>query len=184
MARQLVGRGTTFFIALALLAVLSGCGAWGMGSGRNRPGSESYASNGERIYWSATSERDTPIVPERAGGMMMMRQDLACVDCHGMDGRGGDVRFGMHLVEVPDIRYEVLTGESMEHDEEEEHPPYTDSTIRRAITEGVDPAGKPLDWPMPRWRILDADLDDLIEYLKQLSGRSTQRQAPEGETNI
>lgn len=178
MARSILGHRVAIVCALAMV-VLSGCGARSAGFGRSRQGR--YASNGERIYWSATSERGIIIVPERDGGMMMMRQGLACVDCHGMDGRGGIVRFGMHRVDVADIRYEVLTGESMEHDEAEEHPPYTERTIRRAITEGIDPAGEPLDWPMPRWRISDEDLDDLIEYLKQLDGRSTERQALDEE---
>jgi hypothetical protein len=30
-----------------------------------------------------------------------------------------------------------------------EHKPYTDETIKRAITEGVEPDGESLDWPMP-----------------------------------
>ena len=68
-----------------------------------------------------------------------------------------------------DIRYEALTRE--EHREGEktrEHPPYTDLLIRRAITEGRDPAGNPLDWTMPRWRMGDADFADLLAYLKTL----------------
>lgn len=50
------------------------------------------------------------------------------------------------------------------------HPPYTDELIKRAITEGLDPGGKPLDKTMPRWKMSDRDLDDVIAYLKQLSG--------------
>ncbi|MHB0856800.1 MAG: c-type cytochrome [Anaerolineae bacterium] len=181
MTRRLVSRCITLIAVWVVLAGLSGCGPTGMRFERNRPDDNRYASNGERIYWSATSERGTSVVPKLDGGMMM-RRSLACVDCHGSDGRGGGVRFGMQIVEVPDIRYEVLTGESMEHDEEEEeHPPFTDETIRRAITEGIDPAGEPLDWPMPRWRIAEEDLDDLIKYLKQLDGRRTRRQTFEEE---
>jgi len=49
-----------------------------------------------------------------------------------------------------------------------EHEPYTDEDIKRAITEGIEPDGEPLDWPMPRWTMSDEDLDDLIEFLKTL----------------
>lgn len=49
-----------------------------------------------------------------------------------------------------------------------EHEPYTDETIKRAITEGVEPNGEPLDWLMPRWSMSDEDLDDLIEFLETL----------------
>ena len=69
--------------------------------------------------------------------------------------------------EVPsDIRYESLIAE--DHSEEEEHPPYTDETIKRAIREGIDPAGKPLDLTMPRWKMKDKDVGDVVEYLKKL----------------
>lgn len=33
----------------------------------------------------------------------------------------------------------------IEHGEGEEHPPYTDETIKRAITQGVEPDGEPLE---------------------------------------
>ena len=48
------------------------------------------------------------------------------------------------------------------------HLPYTDALIRRAITKGIDPAGQPLDWTMPRWQMGQEDLEDLLAYLKTL----------------
>ncbi len=129
-----------------------------------------FRSNGEQIYFTATSQRGTPITSDMGMGMMG-RGMMACVNCHGPDGRGGRVRMMMTTFVAPDIRYKTLTAERMEHgngDEEEEHPPYTDETIKRAITEGVDPAGNPLDWPMPRWRMSEEDLNDLLEFLKTL----------------
>ena len=63
------------------------------------------------------------------------------------------------------IRYNVLTGKEKES-KEEEH--YTDALIKRAITQGLDPDGKPLDWTMPRWQMSEDDLNALIEYLKTL----------------
>jgi cytochrome c oxidase subunit 2 len=46
--------------------------------------------------------------------------------------------------------------------------PYTDEAIRRAITEGVEPDGEPLESPMPRWSMSDDDLGGLLEFLKTL----------------
>jgi len=63
---------------------------------------------------------------------------------------------------------QVLVFGLMEHEGEEAHPLYTDETIKRAITQGEDPDGEPLDWPMPRWTMSDEDLNDLLEYLKGL----------------
>ena len=76
----------------------------------------------------------------------------------------------MRVFEAPDIRYQTLTAEEHgeEGKEEMEHGPYTDEDIKRAITEGVEPDGEPLDWPMPRWSMSDEDLDDLLEFLKTL----------------
>jgi len=126
-----------------------------------------YRSNGEQIYFTATSQRGTPIASDM--GMGMMRGGMMpCANCHGSDGRGGRVRMMMRLFEAPDIRHRTLTSE--EHGEEGEHghEPYTDEDIRRAITEGIEPDGEPLDWPMPRWTMSDEDLDELLEFLKTL----------------
>lgn len=131
----------------------------------------SYRSNGEQIYFTATSQRGTPITSDLRMGMMRSGT-WTCAACHGADGRGGTVRMMMSVFETPDIRYKTLTSgehaEEGEEGEEHEHEPYTDEDIKRAITEGIEPDGKPLDWPMPRWSMSDEDLDDLLEFLKTL----------------
>ncbi len=74
----------------------------------------------------------------------------------------------MSNVIPPDITYETLTSGDKHADEHEEHPPYTDETIKIAIRGGIDPAGEEVDYIMPKWDMSDSDLDDLIEYLKTL----------------
>jgi len=125
-----------------------------------------FRSNGEQIYFTATSQRGTLITADMGMGMMSSGM-MTCANCHGPDGRGGRVQMMMGSFVAPDIRYQTLTSET-EHAEGEEHPPYTDETIKRAITQGLDPAGKPLQWPMPRWRMTEADLDDVLAFLKSL----------------
>jgi cytochrome c oxidase subunit II len=130
---------------------------------------EAFASNGERIYFTGTSQSGPPITAETQGMHRMGAGRMACASCHGPDGRGGTVRMMMGQFEAPDIRYSTLTEE--EHgDEHAEHPPYTDETLKRAITQGLDPAGEPLDWVMPRWNMTEEQLDDLLDYLKSLDG--------------
>jgi mono/diheme cytochrome c family protein len=126
-----------------------------------------YRSNGAQIYFTATSRRGTPVTSDFRMGMMGGGR-VACVTCHGPDGRGGPVRMMMRAFDAPDIRYETLTSEEHREEDEHEHEPWTDETIKRAITEGVEPNGKPLDWQMPRWTMSEADLDDLLEFLKRL----------------
>lgn len=125
-----------------------------------------YGSNGERIYFTATSNSGQPIAAEMAGMRMQHQGMMTCATCHGPGGRGGTVRMMMGTFEAPDIRYSTLT--EGEHDDAHEHPAYTDELIKRAITQGVDPAGEPLNWPMPRWSMSERDLNDLLTYLKTL----------------
>ena len=130
----------------AFLLVLSGC-------------ITPFRSNGERIYRTATSSSGQPIIPERFF-MPMMR--AACANCHGPQGHGGNTFIMMYRYDVPDITWPELTGPH------EDHQPFTEETVKQAITQGIDPAGNPLEYPMPRWQISPQDLDDLVGFLKTL----------------
>lgn len=127
-------------------------------------------------------------------GMQTGFHGMTCASCHGPDGQGGRY-LAMGTVETPDIRYETLVGveehaedETEEHADEETaehadegaeehadeeiaehaHAPYTDDLIRRAITQGLNPDGEPLNAFMPRWSIAEEDLEDLLAFLKTL----------------
>jgi hypothetical protein len=131
-------------------------------------GGESFDSKGERIYFTGTSSSGETI--GYSGGVTMMHHHAACVNCHGPDGRGGRVSMMIWWgFDAPDITWDHLSQE--EHDEKEdheEHPPYTEETLKRAIVEGLDPAGDPLSKRMPRWRMSENDLNDLVDFLKAL----------------
>ncbi len=129
-----------------------------------------FSSNGKMIYFTGVDMEGNRILPKYGGPMWLYMHGGSCVSCHGEDGRGG--RPVMMCSEIPpDIRYSTLTSEEMEHEGEEEHPPYNETTIKRAITEGLNPAGEELDPCMPRWEINDRDLNDLILFLKELDRR-------------
>ena len=130
---------------------------------------DSFKSNGERIFHTGinTSGQRIPITQ---GPMWLYAHGGSCVNCHGGNGRGG-VAVMMGTAIPSDITYAALTAETGhdEHDHgEEDHPPYTDETIKIAIRDGKNPAGQDLDNTMPRWQMSDNDLDDLVEYLKTL----------------
>jgi hypothetical protein len=150
---------TAILVGLALVALYAGLLA---ASGRFNllaPASGRFHTNGERIYFTATSNSGQPIVAEMRR-MAMSNPMMACADCHGQNGRGGTVRMMMGSSPAPDVRYRTLTAE--------EHPPYNDELIKRAITQGLDSGGAPLDPFMPHWQMSDQDLDDLMAYLKTL----------------
>jgi cytochrome c oxidase subunit 2 len=134
--------------------------------GRQAPGSElRFKTNGQRIYYTATSGSAAPLTAS-GGPHWFEMHGGSCVDCHGPDGTGGYV-VPMTDVVAPNITYSDLTSKHHMHGGEE-HPPYTDALIKRAITKGLDPAGHSLSYAMPRWNMSEGDLNDLIAYLKTL----------------
>ena len=156
-------------IVIAILIVvtallLAGCSLFNrrMGPGGTGWGLGAFGSNGERIYFTATSERGTAITytdgPASNGWMMGGGGGhLACASCHGPDGRGGLHSMGMmQVMDAKDIRWSVLEGE------------FDPEKFRLAVTEGQDPDGTLLNTDMPRWNIGSDDLADLIDYLKTL----------------
>ncbi len=139
-----------------------------MGYGPNRQGlPASFTSNGQQIFLTGTSQSGDAITA-RIGYMQMANGATSCADCHLEDGRGGSWRTMMGSFRVPDITYPVLTSKQEHEEGGRKHPPYTEATIKRAITQGVDPAGQPLQPPMPRWSMSARDLNDLMQYLKNL----------------
>jgi len=131
-----------------------------MGSGGTAWGTGAFRSNGERIYFTATSDRGTEITYTGgpiSSGWMMMGGRLACVSCHGPDGRGGRHSMGMmQVMDSKDIRWSVL------------QPEFDAEKFKLAVVKGQDPDGTLLKPDMPRWNISDDDLADLIAFLKTL----------------
>lgn len=126
-----------------------------------------FRSNGERIYYTGISERGG-IIPFKGGPLWLRVHGGSCVYCHGETGKGG-VPVMMGTPTPPDIRYRILTVEEHYHGGvNEKHQRYTDNLIKRAITQGLNPDGKPLDQTMPRYSMTKEDMDDLIEYIKTL----------------
>ncbi len=166
-------------VALALLApvLVTACGsgdrfgtAWGDGA---------FGSNGERIYFTSTSDRGSEI--DYSGGPdprgMMMRGRLSCGSCHGVDARGGVHVMHMDVMDAPNIRWVALSEHGGEHDEgngetDEAHDDdatYDIETFRLAVTAGMHPDGRSLSEDMPRWVMTEDDLGDLAEYLQSFS---------------
>ena len=162
-----------FFVVGVLGLLLTNIGTWRWcgrlpptGPGYRFPRPVQFKSIGERIYYTGAGESGDPI-PFTRGPRWVYMHGASCVNCHGLDGKGG-IRVHMTGKIATDIRYSTLA--SRDH----EHPPYTDELIKRAITQGLDSAGKPLDRSMPRWRMSDRDLNHLIEYLRTLDRKQEQ----------
>lgn len=170
-----VRRGRALFAAIALGLTIVACTpadplgtAWGDGS---------FDSNGERIYFTGTSERSGAI--DSTGGAdsggMMMGGRLSCASCHGVDARGGEHAMHMRRMDAPNIRWMALSGHEDEHDgSDDDHGDeagYDLEAFRMAVTEGRHPDGERLSEDMPRWDMSEEDLRDLAEYLQSFEER-------------
>ena len=137
----------------------------------NRMGiGDDFSSNGERIFMTGDTDSGESITFEEGPREGMMSSGLACADCHGADGRGGERQMMMETFYAADIRWATLTGDHADdgNDAESGPPPYTPETVRTAITQGIGSGARPLDTVMPRWEMSRDDLDDLVEYLQTL----------------
>jgi cytochrome c oxidase subunit 2 len=149
----------------------NGMPAQGMGPTYSNKGSSNFASNGERIYFTATDNSGNRIsyTGSPAYGGMMMGGTLACVSCHGPDGQGGVHPMHMQTMDAPPITYDALVQMMVEESGGTPQPAgYTLDDFRRSVILGQHPDGDQLDQDMPRWQMSDADLADLLDFLKTL----------------
>jgi len=141
----------------------AGGGSSGGMMGRGGSGSTSYSSDGQRIFLTGvgTDGQDIPRTAPRVSQGALMMGGGGCGSCHAANGRGGTIRMMTGTaIKAPDITYTALIKAG-----------FTDATIRAAIRDGLDEAGKPLKEAMPRWQMNDADLAATITYLKVLGAQ-------------
>jgi cytochrome c oxidase subunit II len=121
------------------------------------PSGSPSVSNGQKIYETSFSDSGKSI--SYVGGPGMMQGRLVCINCHGPEGHGGTVTIMMQRFEVPNITWNHLT---------QEDPPFTEETLKVAITQGIDQEGVALNTLMPRWKMVQQDLNDLVAFIKTL----------------
>ena len=130
---------------------------------------------GERIYREGVRADGTAVVASREAGDAISGRAAACVNCHRRSGLGltegrivippitGSYLF--HRGERPTSEAtEAATGHKMMGSAH-----YTEETVARAIRGGVGWDGRRLDVLMPRYSLADADMSQLLDYLRQLS---------------
>ena len=129
----------------------------------------SYSSVGESIYYAGMGSNERAIPYTGGAHWMRTMGERGCINCHGIDGRGG-FPLMMTSTVAPDVTYESLTSEVHYHDGESEvhEGKYTDENIKRAIIQGLNPSGKKLSPIMPRWSMTEEESSEILEYLKKL----------------
>lgn len=112
---------------------------------------------GKQLYLtgeSAAQRKATALIS--ADEVEVAASVVPCASCHGKNGLGkpeGGV--------VPaNVQWDTLTHPTATR------PAYTKPLLKRAITMGLGPTGKPLETSMPRYRLTLDDMSDLMAYLE------------------
>jgi hypothetical protein len=118
-------------------------------------------SNGETIYRTGRDSSGAVISSDVERDMLRdPKRVIACADCHGADRKGknsGIPDFGPYT--APAVTPEALRAAGPRR------PAYDAATLRAAIVEGRNSAGRGLHFPMPRWDLDGKNADDLVRYL-------------------
>jgi hypothetical protein len=156
---------------LAAVAALALCGAMKVPA--------PVSGIGERLYREGQLAAGEPLRGERAGAPPLLGRDAACQQCHRRSGLG--------MVEgqiiIPPIAGRVLFApgkriapDSIAHSDATHLPAtppdrsaYDESTLARAIRDGIGATGQRLDYLMPRFDLDDASMHELIAYLRRLA---------------
>lgn len=149
-------------IGLALLA--TGLVLMGLASNPGR----TFETHGERIYFTGRDEGGARIAYEGTPFRGMPAGALSCAACHGGNAEGGRHRMHMLVMDAPDIRWSTITAEAASGGEHGRSGEYDLAAFRRAVVEGQHPDGQPLSDLMPRWKLSDRDLADLVTFLQSL----------------
>ena len=129
---------------------------------------------GQSLYRDGLRASGEPLRAIVQKGVMLSGSDAACVKCHRRSGLGGSegqnavrpiagrLLFSQPEVERAGRRTTPASGAAV-------RPPYTRDSLARALREGIDPAGRPLDALMPRYDLSDEEIARLQVYLEGLS---------------
>jgi cytochrome c553 len=134
-------------------------------------------SLGESLYLRGADLQGVPLRATRGADSELQGDVAACANCHQRSGLGG--REGRIVIPPITARY-LFRPLSTVQDERDlpfvagmhgDREPYTDATLARAITDGLDAEGKPLSFLMPRYELAHDDMAALLAHLKQLDRR-------------
>jgi hypothetical protein len=108
------------------------------------------------------------------GDVELKGHQAACGSCHRRSGFGSTESGRIVPPIVGTLLYRSFERVSVisahrRSDGPGTRPAYTDETLARAIRQGVNSGGRPLDPMMPRYSLDDAGMDLLIGYLRSLS---------------
>lgn len=156
----------TILTGIIAVLCLSAAARIGDAQGEGQRELTAQEKRGKQIYLKGESEGGGAEIKALLGSdrLEVPAAAFACVTCHGLRG-GGTREDG---VQPPPINWETLVAPHTSALTRRTRPPYTEATLARAVTNGLDPAGARLHPGMPQYALTPAQTADLIAYLKQL----------------
>ena len=171
---------TRVLARIALAVAVAACGA---------AGAAGDAQRGRALYLRGATAGGEPLAATVRGDVPVSGATFACARCHRRSGMGsseGGVYVppitARHLFAARSMdralrneRFKELFMEAQPHGFWSDvrmpraRPAYDAELLRRAVTDGVDAAGRAMDANMPRYRLSREDADDLLAYLATLS---------------
>lgn len=132
---------------------------------QSRSGLSPQEQRGKEIYLKGESTEGGDIIATLGGGDLdVPATSFPCANCHGLKGEG--TKEGG--LQPPPITWETLTRPRTSPLTRRERAPYTETTLARSISDGLDSSGAPVHPAMPRYRMTEGQKADLIAYLKKL----------------
>ncbi len=135
---------------------------------QERRGLTPQEARGKAIYLRGESASGREITAD-LGDISVPASTVTCAGCHGPRGEGkteGGVTAG-------GLAWAHLTkSDGHTHPTGRKHGPFDETSFKRSVTGGVDPAGNTMLVAMPRYRISSEELSNVIAYLKRIETES------------
>lgn len=129
---------------------------------------------GQRIYRDGILPSGKPLAGMAQADVTRIGKEAACTTCHRRSGLGSaEGSIVIRPIAGPDLyqtRVVAAASPRISHQlGKPVRPAYDDTTLARAIREGVDVTGRAMASSMPRYALSDTEMQALTAYLKSLS---------------
>ncbi|MDD3325692.1 MAG: c-type cytochrome [Zoogloea sp.] len=140
---------------------------------------DALVDEGRRLYRDGLRADGSPLEGRRHAGPPLRGRDIACVQCHRPSGLGtvegvaiAPAITGRHLFSPGQPRAgrrpRQAPGMTLHDHGFRTRPAYDLPALARAMAEGINPAGQPLDPLMPRYALTAREVEALAAYLGSL----------------
>lgn len=129
---------------------------------------DSALSLGRSIYEHGIGRDGREVNATLHGNLILKGTAMACINCHGENGRGGRESF----IRAADIRWANLSKPYASRNMGGAELPYDQESFAKGVRAGISASGRKFDPAMPRFDLADDEILSLIEYLSRIDHTS------------